>query len=453
MVRATVREKIAWALAVTLGLFVVAAVAGVTEGGPLDPPGPPASTEGVRLPGTPISGLPFAASQPGHYYVTKNLVGPGGITVTASDVSIDLGGFTLTGVSTTPGIDIDPVMTGTVIRNGSLRNWTVGIRQFASDDLDTEIVIQDVNVANTTSHGMQLASRIRIHGCSVAAAGGNGITVGAGPSIIEGCTVRGAVGIGIQAGFSTTVRDCDVSGVTTSGGAGTALFSSSLSLIEDCRFHGNNVSNVVSLGATGSVARVTIEGNTVGFNALNLSQGGSVRDSTVRANTAPVAIRGTEAIVVENTVVDGNSGVGIQVTSRAVIRGNNVTNNGGDGISVGEGSVVASNAVADNGADGIEATEGARIIDNAVRLNGDDAAIANGAGIRLTGPGNYVTGNVLSSNDIGIASGVAPSVIVRNSARNHAVANYQFQPGDLTGVDVTAANELTNSVQHFNDAP
>lgn len=39
-----VREKIAWAIAGVLALFVVAAVAGVVSGGPLDPPGAPSAT-------------------------------------------------------------------------------------------------------------------------------------------------------------------------------------------------------------------------------------------------------------------------------------------------------------------------------------------------------------------------------------------------------------------------
>jgi len=38
------RERFAWALVATLGLFVAASVTGVVQGGPLDPPGSPGST-------------------------------------------------------------------------------------------------------------------------------------------------------------------------------------------------------------------------------------------------------------------------------------------------------------------------------------------------------------------------------------------------------------------------
>jgi hypothetical protein len=38
------REKLSWGLLAALGLFVVAAMAGVATSGPLDPPGPVGST-------------------------------------------------------------------------------------------------------------------------------------------------------------------------------------------------------------------------------------------------------------------------------------------------------------------------------------------------------------------------------------------------------------------------
>lgn len=448
---ATMREKIAWALAATLGLFIVAAVAGVTEGGPLDPPGPPGSTDSVRLPGTPISGLPFTASAPGHYYVTDNLSGAGGVTISADNVSIDLGGHTLSGPGSGTGILIDQTKTGATIRNGNIRNWAIGIRQLLDAVVDPDIVIEDVAVANTTGAGMQLARGARLRNCSVASAGAGGITVSsAGSSTIENCVVRGAVAAGIS-GFST-VRGCEVTGVT--GGSGSALFVSAEGIVEDCRIHQNTVSGVVTLGASSTAQRLTIEGNIKNFAALSLGQGAVVRDSIIRGNTGGTAgISGSQAVVIENTVVETNGGIGIDVDEGAVIRANTVANNDTDGIVAGARSLIQSNAVADNGSDGIEAGSGSRILDNSVRLNGDNAAVADGTGIRLTGAGNYVTGNVLSSNDIGIRSEVAPNVIVRNSVRNSVVAHFQTLAGDITGVTVTTANEATNSVQHHNDTP
>src|SRR5215813_4957107 len=74
------------------------------EPGPLNPVGPPAvglfKTLDQVEPRTPISSLPFTINQPGSYYLTGNLTGaPGanGINISASDVTLDLGGFALIG--------------------------------------------------------------------------------------------------------------------------------------------------------------------------------------------------------------------------------------------------------------------------------------------------------------------------------------------------------------------
>src|SRR5438270_4345686 len=94
--------KAGWVTAGVLALLVVAALAGVARGGPLDPPGPPASTQPQVEPRTPISALPFTISQPGSYFLTQNLTasaGGDGITVLADNVTIDLNGFALTGIA------------------------------------------------------------------------------------------------------------------------------------------------------------------------------------------------------------------------------------------------------------------------------------------------------------------------------------------------------------------
>ena len=77
-------------------------------GGPLDPPGVPGSTDSVRLPGTPISG-PTTIAQSGHYYLTRDISVPrlvSGVVISANDVSLDLGGFTISGDDTVQRRDV-----------------------------------------------------------------------------------------------------------------------------------------------------------------------------------------------------------------------------------------------------------------------------------------------------------------------------------------------------------
>ena len=69
--------------------------------GPLTPPGAPAPTmktmEQVE-PRTAITNVPFAISQSGSYYLATNLTSAGsGVVISASGVTLDLMGFSITG--------------------------------------------------------------------------------------------------------------------------------------------------------------------------------------------------------------------------------------------------------------------------------------------------------------------------------------------------------------------
>src|SRR4051794_35854724 len=72
--------------------------------GALTPPGAPAAT--MRSldqiePRTPISSLPFTISSSGSYFLTKNLLvaNANGITINATNVDLDLRGFTISATS------------------------------------------------------------------------------------------------------------------------------------------------------------------------------------------------------------------------------------------------------------------------------------------------------------------------------------------------------------------
>lgn len=117
-------------------LAIVGLLADRAHGGPLDPPNPPGSTDAVKLPGTPISSVPFTIDNPGYYYATGNLaaLGGNGITINASGVTLDLGGFSLfpTGLFT-PGSgittsNVDITLRDITIRNGVITGWQYGIR-------------------------------------------------------------------------------------------------------------------------------------------------------------------------------------------------------------------------------------------------------------------------------------------------------------------------------------
>lgn len=105
--------------------------------GPLNPPGGPMpmmKTLQQIEPRTLISALPFTISEPGSYYLAASLNSTNtGITVNASDVTIDLMGFTLSGGQNInhPGIRVaggnDVPLRNVVIRNGGIRQFGTGV--------------------------------------------------------------------------------------------------------------------------------------------------------------------------------------------------------------------------------------------------------------------------------------------------------------------------------------
>jgi hypothetical protein len=99
--------------------------------GSLTPPGAPAPTMKTLAqiePRTPISSLPYTITNPGSYYLTTNLTKVGGtgngISFSCGDITLDLNGFYLQGVSNGgSGIYVTGSYTNLVVRHGSIIGW------------------------------------------------------------------------------------------------------------------------------------------------------------------------------------------------------------------------------------------------------------------------------------------------------------------------------------------
>ena len=144
-------------LLVLLGMIAMFATR--TYGGPLDPPGAPGSTDGVLEPGTPISSLPFAITASGYYYLTRNLTGntgDAGITISESDVTLDLKGFSLRGTGgSLDGVQVATGAANITIRNGAISYWGgSGLATIA-----TGSNIHDLHVSNNGAYGIRTGNR------------------------------------------------------------------------------------------------------------------------------------------------------------------------------------------------------------------------------------------------------------------------------------------------------
>lgn len=133
-------------------------------------------------------GFPYTITQPGSYELTGNLTVPAGvngIVITASQVTLDLNGFSITtgpcaGGCQAYGISdfgsTIPAVFGTTVRNGSVAGFGFGIDlAFSGASL-----IEKVTALNNSNDGIFAAFGSVVRDCIAIANGGNGIRVADG---------------------------------------------------------------------------------------------------------------------------------------------------------------------------------------------------------------------------------------------------------------------------------
>ena len=224
--------------------------------GNLTPPGAPApmmKSLAQIEPRTPVNSLPgdggtdlYYISQPGSYYLTTNIVvgsGTNGIAVSASDVVIDLNGFTLAGAAGKIAFRSTANLGRVRICNGQLTGWSGGMDFFANGS-GTNLTVENVQMTLTSGGsslfaGIECGDALILSHCAICGASGAGsYAVLAGDRCtFEACTIFGC-NIGINAGSSVTVKDCIVK--SCPGGEGVLVGSTCIlrnNLVDACK-HG-----------------------------------------------------------------------------------------------------------------------------------------------------------------------------------------------------------------------
>jgi hypothetical protein len=250
-------QRFCCSLLALIGVIVVLATR--SEAGPLDPPGAPASTDAVRVPGTPIA-APTTISVPGHYYLTRNLSvsGSSALTIDADDVTLDLGGFTISGTDgvSTSGISV-LVRERVTIRNGTVRDAATGISAVNGRKLRLQNVRAHSNLT--------------------------GLSIGE-DAVVEDCMVTAnSTGINIS-GARAVVRRCQVSANTSSGIATNPM---NLGIvIEDSIIKNNNITQFPAQGGirADNSDRMTIRNNDFDSNGVADIQLTSTDDTVVIDN-------------------------------------------------------------------------------------------------------------------------------------------------------------------------
>ncbi len=152
-------------LKLSIALVTVFGNPTLTPAGELFPPvGPPQPTM-KRLdeinPSRCISSLPYTISEPGKYELCGNLNGESnshGITISSSNVSLNLSGFTITGTDgSLDGIHISDGADNVSITNGSIVGWS-GNGIDASSDSNQRTFVSDVLVSSCAGDGLVLSN-------------------------------------------------------------------------------------------------------------------------------------------------------------------------------------------------------------------------------------------------------------------------------------------------------
>ena len=191
-------------------------------------------------------------SEPGSYVVVQNLTATGDcLVITADFVTIDLGGFTLTGNGMGEGItDQFAGRDGITVRNGTVTNFTFGVR-IANG---SRLTIEGIRAINNIGLGMSIGMNSIVRGNTVSGNGSIGISADTG-SIVTGNIASDNLNDGIAVESGSTI-------------SGNTSF--------------NNTVNGFDV-----VCPSTVIGNTALDNGTNLALAGIPADCNVADNLAP----------------------------------------------------------------------------------------------------------------------------------------------------------------------
>lgn len=208
--------------------------------GSLTPPGAPApfgralSQVEPRIDVATLAGDANAVaviSQPGSYFLSANLSVPSGrsgIAITASNVTLDLRGFAITGAA------------------GSIR----GVELRGSF---TTITIQDGSIVTTGDDGIGTtgASQVNVHfrNLSIRGCGGGILLSTNNGSSVSHCRISSCQNAGLDLGSGGEVSHCVVENTTSSSSALTALRGA---LVSHCRVTTVNTTGGASVGISGT---------------------------------------------------------------------------------------------------------------------------------------------------------------------------------------------------------
>jgi len=330
-----------------------------------------AASDEVR---TPISSVPFTITAPGSYYLTGNMTLATGaaITISSSNVTLDLMGFTLQGggsasdnrgvytpYSTTNNYNNIKILNGAITGFGS-----AGI--YLDNYLSKNVLIENIHSS---------------HNGAGDSGGGYGIWSGASSTRVIGCSSSENANRGIKVGTGSLVKDNTV--------------------------HSNGYYGIDAAQGVRVVDNAVYSNDNIGILTLN---GATVTGNSVVNNKGSGIRVGSSSTVVSNSVTLSEE-YGIYASSGATINNNTVGyNNASDNSLLGAIRIYAQSQVFDNVLHG-NYRNGIVVfnINNTVRDNHVVGRSGVVACIDFSSTSNVAIGNTTASCTTGIAGGLPAS--------------------------------------------
>ena len=291
--------------AIAAGMLTIAFSLNVIAGNlePSGVPGPTMKPLNDLEPRTGIPPQPIIITEPGSYYLLYNIdmtaeTGTTAITISVSDVTIDLNGYTIRGPGkNAPGWSSGIYAANNVDRvtvlNGSVRGWPgYGIQLLGRSSR-----IKDVKCVANGYDGINVGENSNVSGCYASNNGDDGIHVGKG-SLITDCAAYNNI-YGIYAPNRTIISNC-----VSDSNTATGIIGNYYSTIRDCTANLNgNVGIAASTGAQVINNSCERNGDTdidAGIYIANASAGGRVEGNNVADNHYGIYALSTRTLIIKN---------------------------------------------------------------------------------------------------------------------------------------------------------
>ncbi|MCC6230855.1 MAG: hypothetical protein IT432_16715 [Phycisphaerales bacterium] len=262
----------------------------------------------------------FKITQPGSYYLTGNITGvsgKGGIEVASDNVSIDLCGFAVVGVTgSLSGIMRDGTPRGSItLKNGVVSNWGhYGVNLPYVDSSGTKGFVIDSIISRANNYaGFAIGDASIVTRCSASQNGSAGFD-GGNHARYENCIATGNLGTGFLDGFG-----CAYSGCESRGNTGSGYVPNGNCAFTNCSASTNGLDGF-------NLYRCTVLACDASFNtgrgfAVTLS---TIQSSGANSNTAGGIEASNSTTLLNNNVYGGTNGILITGSDNR-IEGNNVS--------------------------------------------------------------------------------------------------------------------------------